>query len=221
MKRALPILLIATGMVACGGNKKPVGTSNDLANLHSLPPPPGHPAPPIGSHLLATVADGTLGPFFARSHDGGGAIAAYAARVASGGRQIVVAPLDDHAVPHTSPRVVATTTGEVDALVTRAVSGGFAIAWSAPGDSSGGVLRLLEVDAKGMPRGDSFDVARTDKDIVWFEVVPTSRGALCIWAEQASKTDASILALSIDDNGKPRGVPSRVVRNVVGWQAVA
>ena len=218
MRRALS-MLIAVSAFACGGSGKPVGTSNDA--VHAIVHPPGHPAPPSASHLIASVADGTLGPFFARSPEKGGAIAAYASRLPEGGRQIVVASLDDHAVPHSPPRVVATTPGEVDALVARAVSGGFVVAWSAPAENPGGALKLIEVDAAGMPRDAAFDVARGDREIVWFEVVPTSRGALCVWAEQSSKTEATILALSLDDRGKPRGVPSQVVRNVVGWQAVA
>jgi hypothetical protein len=219
MRRALPILLGAM-FVACGGSGKPVGTSNDAVHVHGHAPP--HPEMPVASHLLATVSDGTLGPFLARSHEPGGkAIAAYASRLPEGGRQIVVAPLDEHAVLRTPPHLVASTTGEVDALIARAVSGGFVLAWSVPVENAGGALRLIEVDSAGIARGDAFDVARGDREIVWFEIVPTSRGALCVWAEQTSKTDASIFALSLDDKGKPRGVPSQVVRNVVGWQAVA
>jgi hypothetical protein len=219
MKRALPILLAAI-FVACGGSGKPVGTSNDAVQVRAHKSP--HPPPPMSSHLLATVTDGTLGPFFARSHEKNGkAIAAYASRMPEGGRQIVVAPLDDHAALQTPPRLIASTTGEVDALIVRAIYGGFVIAWSATADNSGGALRLIEVDSAGTPRGEAFDVARGDREIVWFEIVPTSRGAVCVWAEQTSKTEATILALSMDDAGKPRGVPSQVVKNVVGWQAVA
>ncbi|MEO7113222.1 MAG: hypothetical protein ABI183_22475, partial [Polyangiaceae bacterium] len=220
MKRAFWISFVAATLIACGGSGKPVGTSNDA--VHTRTHAPAHPPSPPSSHTIATVSEGTLGPFLARSHDPGGkAIAAYASRMPEGGRQIVVAPLDEHAAPNTPPRLVATTTGDVDALIARAVSGGFVIAWSLLTDNAGGALRLVELDSTGTSRGEAFDVARSDHEIVWFEVVPTSRGALCVWAEQTSKTEASILALSLDDQGKPRGVPSQVVRNVVGWQAVA
>jgi hypothetical protein len=218
MRRTLTLSFAAI-LVACGGSGKPVGTSNDAVHTHAHPPAKVADSP---SHLVATVADGTLGPFLARSHEAGGkAIAAYASRLPEGGRQIVVAPLDDHAVLRTPPHLVASTTGEVDALIARAISGGFVIAWSVPGENAGGALRLIALDSAGIARGDAFDVERGDREIVWFEIVATSRGALCVWAEQTSKTEASIFALALDGNGKPRGVPSQVVRNVVGWQAVA
>src|SRR5450432_1295741 len=55
MKRGLSILL-AAGLLACGGNSKPVGTSSDVHP--KPPPPPGHPAPPLATHLVATITEG-------------------------------------------------------------------------------------------------------------------------------------------------------------------
>ena len=207
-------------LAACGGaTGKPVGISNDPQHNEKLPQAK-HPPPPLATHLVATVVEGTLGPFLARNPDGG-SLAVYASRTTPTGRQIVTVPLDDHMAPRDKPRLAAVANGEVDGLVARPVAGGYAVAWSIIAEKGGSALRLFEVDADGVPESEPFDLARSDKDIVWFEIVRTSRGALCAWAEQISKSEATILTLALDDKGHARGVPSQAVRGVVGWQALA
>ncbi len=218
--RYVGVTISLLALAACGGaHGKLVGVSNDPHHAESLPRPK-HPPPPLASHLVATVIEGTLGPFLARNPEGG-SLAVYASRTTPTGRQIVTVPLDDHMVPRDKPRLAAVASGEVDGLVVRPVSGGYAVAWSVIGEHGGSALRLFEVDADGVPESEPFDLARSDKDIVWFEIVRTARGALCAWAEQTSKTDATILTLALDDKGHARGVPSQAVRGVVGWQALA
>ncbi len=54
----------------------------------------------------------------------------------------------------------------------------------------------------------------------WAEVVPTARGAVCVWAEETAAGEANILAADLDPDGKPRGMPVRVARGVSGWAVV-
>lgn len=220
MRRSVLATLALVTLAACGGSQKKLVGISDEPRSSRKAPLPGHPPPPVVSHLVARVTDGTLGPYLARSPNGG-SLAVYASRLPNGGRQIVTVPLDDKLNPTAKPRLVATVAGEVDALVARSVASGYAIGWTIVGENGGSALRMFEVDASGIPRDEPFDVTRSDKDILWFEIVPTSRGAICAWAEQSSKTEATILTLALDDRGHARGVPSQAIRGVVGWQAVA
>lgn len=220
MKRLVGLLVALASLTGCPGKKEdPFGITKDPHQVSRVDKAK-KPAPPLVSHLVATVTDGTLGPFLARSPNGG-SLAVYASRVQPLGRQIVTVPLDARLVPTARPRLTAAVNGEVDAIIARPVAKGYAVAWTVVADNGGSTLRILELDGDGIAHGEPFDVARSDKEIVWFEITPTPRGAVCTWAEQASKTEANLLALALDDNAHPRGVPSQAAKGAVGWQAVA
>ncbi len=220
MKRLVGLVVALASLTGCPGTKEdPFGVTKDPHQVAHLDKAK-KPVPPLVSHLVATVTDGTLGPFLARSPNGG-SLAVYASRVPPLGRQIVTVPLDDRLVPKARPRLTAAVNGEVDAIIARPVAKGYAIAWTVVADNGGSALRILELDGDGIAHGEPFDVARSDKEIVWFEITPTSRGAVCTWAEQSSKTEANILALALDETAHAHGVPSQAVKGVVGWQAVA
>jgi hypothetical protein len=175
---------------------------------------------PATSHLLGTIARKAIGPFAAGGKDGG--VAAWiAAADAGGSADLMVVPLGPDGAPLRAPEVVAHVPREATSLVvqpTERARGGWLLAWSALLDR-GESLTLLELAPDGSTRGDPIEAQRTSDHIAWADVVPTVTGALCLWAEETAAGDANLLALPIDANGKPHGVPVRVVRGVQRWAA--
>jgi hypothetical protein len=177
---------------------------------------------PAPSHLLATIAHNAIGPFAARGSDGG--IAAWIVTAARGtGAELVVVPFGVDGAPLHPPRVVAAVPREATFLVVQPTgperTGGWLVAWSALLDR-GESLTLLVLAQDGTPRGAPADLQRTGDHITWADVVPTASGALCLWAEETTAGDANLLAAPIDAEGKPHGMPVRVVRGVERWAAV-
>jgi hypothetical protein len=177
---------------------------------------------PVVSHHVATVAKGALGPFVARS--GGLGVAAWMAPAANAvGQEVIAVPIAPDGAPLSEPHVVAKVAQEATALVVRpsgGARGGWLVAWSAVLDR-GESLTVLGLGQDGAARGDAVDVARTSDHIKWCDVVPTTQGAVGVWAEETRSGDANILATPIDGDGKPVGMPVRVARGVDRWQAVA
>ncbi|MDP9001354.1 MAG: hypothetical protein M3O46_14730 [Myxococcota bacterium] len=177
---------------------------------------------PARSHLLGTIARKAIGPAAANAADGG--IAVWIVAADHGGlAELVVAPFGADGAPLRAPRVVATVPREATSLVVRPTGrphGGWLVAWTALLDR-GESLSLLELGPDGAARGTPADLQRTSDHVAWADIVPTTRGAMCVWAEETSAGDANILATTVDANGKPRGVPARVARGVERWAAVA
>ena len=175
----------------------------------------------LPSYLLATVGEKSIGPFVARRD--GTAMAAYIGPVENGARRAVSIPLKADGDTRGDAQVVASMTAEATALVLRATGGpgaGFVAAWTSLTER-GEALAVVGIDDAGAPRGTPTELARTLDDIVWVDIVPTPRGALCVWAEETRGGDANVLAVALDPDGKMRGVPSRVARGVMGWQTAA
>jgi hypothetical protein len=224
---AFVLLVGVTGVaaMACGSApRKPVGISPEARDA---PPkkiaPKGNAASPkpFPSHVVALVPDRTLGPFLARR--GTNALAAYVEGGEQGGRRLVTVALDDGGKPKGKPRMIGAAPGETNALVVRATGGeraGFVAALTALTDRGGESLTVFGIADDGTSRAPGAELARTTEDIVWTEIVPTARGAICFWAEETRAKAANILAVSLDPDGKPRGVPSHVAKGVTGWQAI-
>ena len=174
---------------------------------------------PAPSHRIATIAKSAIGPFVARSGDAG--IAAWMVAADTGGQELIVVSLAADGAPLADPRVVATVPQEATTLVVRAVGarGEWSLAWSALLDR-GESLVVLSVSREGVARGAPADVARTSDHIKWCDVVPTSLGAVAVWAEETNSGDANILAAALSGEGRPLGMPVRVARAVDRWQAV-
>jgi hypothetical protein len=177
---------------------------------------------PAHSHPIATLAGRALGPFVARG--AGGGLLAWIARADKGdGQDLMVVPVAADGAPLRPPRAVARVSQEATFLVVESVAGsrgGWLLAWSALLDR-GESLTVLGLTAEGSVRGSARDVERTSDHIKWAKVVPTSHGALCVWAEETPAGDANILSVAIDVDGAVRGLPMRVARGVDGWQAVS
>ena len=214
--------------LGCGGSKKqPAENPRDLGRGHAPYPKStlpkrtfeGSSAPSVPSYLVAAVPDKTVGPLLARH--GRALLAAYLATTEGGIRRLVAVPLSADGAPG-DPRVVTGTAPDSTTLVLREAGGGaegFVAAWTELTDR-GEALSVVGVGTNGAPAGASVEIARTQDDIVWVEIAPTAKGSVCMWAEQTRSGEANVLAVALEPNGKPRGVPSRVAKGVVGWQAV-
>lgn len=218
-------------LAGCGGAKKPVGVSPEPETIgkgkHFIKPTPdvkkldARVPSLLPTHLVASVSGKTLGPFLAR-REGHSAMTAYIGGAENGARHLVTAPISDSGENKGPARVIAATPSETNALVLRATGGekaGFVAAWTAMTDR-GEALRIIGIAEDGTARGEPHEIARTTDDIVWTEIVQTARGAVCVWAEELRSGDANVLAVSLDPDGRPRGVPSHVAKGVTGWQAV-
>lgn len=170
---------------------------------------------------IASLKDRAIGPSLARSDKA--SLAVYVAAAEGVERPVVAILLGPDGAPKQQARVVAKAAPDTSTLVvrhTRADGGGYLVAWTSLTDR-GEALSLVGVGEDGVPRASAIELARTPDHIVWSEIVPTARGAVCVWAEEPPQGSANVLAQALDSSGKPRGVPSRVVRGVTSWQAVA
>jgi hypothetical protein len=139
-----------------------------------------------------------------------------------GGADLIVVPFDADGAPLRAPLVAANVPREATSLVVRPTGRarrGWWVVWTAIIDR-GESITLLELAQDGTPRGTPAILQRTGDHVVWADLVLTTGGALCIWAEQPGSDDANVLAASIDADGKPHGTPVRVARNVERWTAV-
>lgn len=213
-----------TLLAACGGAKSaaptPVGPAvsvTPLANHRlALPERPQ----PARSHLVATLGGKSLGPFLARS-TGGGLVAWIAAAQKGGGQALSVVPVGQDGAPFGEPHEIATVPQEATSLVVRpsgTPKGGWLLGWSALLDR-GESVSLLGVGPDGTARGTPYDVQRTTDHVKWLDVVPLPSGGMCVWAEETPAGDANVLVAPLDGDGKPRGLPVRMARGMLGWAA--
>jgi hypothetical protein len=175
--------------------------------------------PPLRSYAIATVPEKSVGPFLARSN--GVAMGAYLGPGDGGTRRVVALPMAQDGAPKQA-RVVAPTLADSTTLVLRPAGGdhgAFVAAWTELTDR-GEALSVAGVGPDGAATIPPVELTRTTDDIVWVEIAPTTRGEICVWAEETKSSDANILAVALDPSGKPRGVPSRVARGVTAWQVV-
>jgi hypothetical protein len=172
---------------------------------------------PARSHWIGTITRTAIGPFAAWGNDTGMA-AWLATSERTGDGELVVVPIGADGAPLRSPQVVTTVPREATSLVIRPTrqSHGWLIAWTALLDR-GESLTVIELAADGTARDKPSDVQRTRDHIAWADIVPTPRGALCVWAEETAAGTANLLAGSIGPDGKPRGMPARVARGVSRW----
>ncbi len=176
------------------------------------------PNPP--SFPLVAVPDKSVGPFLARRHDA--ALAAYIAPGEGAGRRLISVPVGADGSP-LEPQLVAPVSADATTMVVRDAGGeggAYVVAWTDLTDR-GEAISVTGVTALGKPMSTPIELARTQDDIVWIELLPTSRGEVCVWVEEARSGGANLFGVPLDPDGKPRGLPSAIVRGISGWQAVA
>ncbi|HEX8790238.1 MAG TPA: hypothetical protein VF765_04750 [Polyangiaceae bacterium] len=228
MTRA-PLALLLAGAVAsgaCGGSKSGAPAA---APSVAVTPLESHPAvshdadaahAPARSHLVGTIERNAMGPFMASALFGG--LVTWIRPAPRGGaEELVVVPIAHDGAPFSEPHVVAPVPQEATSLVVRptgAAHGGWLVAWTALLDR-GESLSVIGVAPDGSTRGSPFDVQRTVDHVKWADVVPSPTGGIVVWAEETPAGDANMLAAPVDEDGKPRGLPVRIARGVVGWAA--
>jgi hypothetical protein len=199
---------------ACGGRKLPIANGQPVGTS----PEPKHDAGPktLQPSLVATLTDKAVGPVLAMN-DGHGLVA-YLATTGTV-RTLVAVPTDAAGTTTGDARVVATVPVDSSSLVLeRATDGhGWVAAWATLTDK-GEAVYAVGVKLDGNPRGQPVEIGRTTDDVVWIDLVPTSKGTVCVWAEETQKGDANLLAAALDGEGRPRGVASYAVRGASGWQ---
>jgi len=179
--------------------------------------------PNAPSFLLATVPEKSVGPFLARHLDT--TMAVYVGPGEGAARRIISLPIGGDGAPF-DPQVIATASEDATTMVVRSAGGApgsggaYVVAWTDLTDR-GEALSVAGVTALGKPRSPSTELTRTQDDIVWIEVLPTPRGEVVVWVEEARSGGANLFAVALDPDGRPRGVPSAIVKGIVGWQAVA
>ncbi len=170
--------------------------------------------------LVGSLQNKVLGPELARAEKG--ALVAYVKGTGSGPRPVVAVALDAHGTMIGQPSVVAQAPQETGAMVVRRGGGdkpAYLVAWTSLTDL-GESLSVLGVGDDGKALGLPGEIARTNDEIVWVELVPTAHGSVCLWVQETAGGETSVLALALDPAGRARGVPSRVARGVTAWQAV-
>jgi hypothetical protein len=237
MTRAIWGVVAVAALAACGAkrsrepprepSREAVGVSERAAGAAPSSDGPAKRAAPLAppaSYEVISLNDRTIGPFVARRGDV--AMAAYLGTSEGAGRRLVSAPLTSTGDTRGDPRVVAPIATDATALVVRATGGagaGFVAAWTSLTER-GEALSVLGIDDAGAARGARgapTELARSTDDIVWVDVVPTTRGAICVWAEETRTGDANVLAVALEPDGRMRGVPARVARGITGWQVTA
>ncbi|MDP9035340.1 MAG: hypothetical protein M3O50_11075 [Myxococcota bacterium] len=220
----------ATALLAvagCGGGRSAAKWAPSAAVSTSVPAAPpsvlrarAQAQSPARSHLIATIGRKSLGPFAARTAQGG--IAAWIAPAERGGRQeLVVVMLANDGAPLGLPQVVASIPEEATLLVVRPAGGspgGWLLAWSGLLDR-GESLSVLGLGPDGSTRAPAVSLQQTNDHIRWVDIVPTAHGGTCVWAEEAPAGGANLLAEPLDGDGKPGGVPVRVARGLDAWTA--
>jgi hypothetical protein len=199
-----------------------VATLGSITPLPTSALPVVKPSPPgVEDHPLVGIPEGTLGPFLARRGDV--VMSAYVGASSEGVRRVVSVPLASDGDVRDDARVIAKVPSDATMLTLFPSGGdnpGFIAAWSYLTDR-GEALATVAVHDDGRPRGTPIELERTGDDIVWVSVVPTSKGAVALWAEQTHDGDANILGVALASDGAMRGLPARIAHGVTGWQVVS
>jgi hypothetical protein len=199
--------------------KSPVGTDDGRAALAAKK---AATLVPVTGWIVANLGERTIGPFFARRADGSAALAAWVTASEGQGRRVIGVPLSGAGEPRGPEQTIALVPLDTTMLVVRTMRGpapGFVVAWTSLTDR-GEALWAVAVGDDAKPRAKGVELARTNDDIVWADVVPTDAGAVCVWSEETRGGAANVVAAGLDTDGKLRGVPARVAHDVTAWHAL-
>jgi hypothetical protein len=214
--------LVVSASAGCGGKKEatvPAGLEDGrgLSRKAAVDPP-------VAGYMFATVRERTIGPLLARrgSAEQAAGLAAWVTVAEGSGRRVIVVAIGARGIPRGSETVIANVSVDTTSLVVKPMRGqapGFVVAWTSLTDR-GKSLWAVAVSDNGEPRTKPVELTRTDDDIVWLDVLPTDKGAVCMWAEETRGSDANLLAAPLDTDGHVRGAATRMAAGVVGWHAL-
>lgn len=211
-RKALPAALVLSGCGTSGGDR-PTKTP---ARAEPQAPRDDARVRALGSVRLATVPQGTYGPYVADSASGGAAVWAESDGSARRWRcrafDVAGRPLGE-----------ASSLGEAPAQVGLAIveprgtksSDGYVLLYSTPdGEAQRIEARLIGADCK--PRGDVVSLSEPRSDVLWLDTVVTARGALALWAVK-SGAQADLYAALVGAEAAPTGV----AKGARAWQAAS
>ena len=220
--RALLSVLVLAVLAAWGcGSSPPQPLIGGDPTTNAKKPIVPVAAQAVVGHMLASIADRTIGPFLARI-PGQGGVVAWVTPAEGSARRILAVPITAVGEPRGAAKTIANVAVDTTMLVVRPTRGsvpGVALAWTVLTDR-GEALYAVVVGDDGVPRGKAVELARTSDDVVWVDIVATEVGSVVVWAEETRGADANVLAASLDVDGKVRGVPARIARGVAGWHAL-
>jgi hypothetical protein len=216
-------------LVVAGGCKPKEPRPNGTAGLDPRPMPTDAVPPPAvkrmpttaKARVLGTIDHAAIGPFTARSSEGG-LVAWIVAADRGGGQQLMYVPTGTDGAPLREARMLTAVPQEATQLFVRPAGGahgGWLLAWSALLDR-GESLTITGLAPDGTTRTKPADLQRTSDHVKWADLVPGPKGVVAVWAEETQAGDANILAAPVDSDGRPHGMPVRVARGVIGWAVV-
>ena len=218
------VLLAASG--ACGGKSRESALPTGVSDF-GVGAPGARPALPtkiVEGHVVTLLGPGAIGPFLARRGEGTAAagLVGWITGAEGSGRRLLVVPVSADGRPKDREKTVALVGNDTTTLVVGTMRGampGFVLAWTSLTDR-GESLWAAVVGDDGAVRGKAIELTRTTDDIVWMDVVPTEKGAVCVWAEETRDGHVDMTAAALDGPGTVRGAPTRVARDVDGWHVL-
>ena len=220
MKRllSLAVLLgVAQGCGGSGGDPEAPRTPQRAggARPDKVAAPPG--VPTLASAAIATVPNGTYGPYLGSRE--GSTVAVWAA-LQGEQRKWFTRSLG----ATTEPLAVADAPKEIGLVVVRGAGGGggsspgFVVVTTRPG-ADGDLVEALALGPRGELRGGPAPLTENGDDVIWVEAVPTSKGTIALWAvRQADRAD--LYAVLIGASGERVGGATTVMRHARAWQAI-
>jgi len=202
--------------IACGGAK-----STTLEVPGASIPKKASVTPSVTGHIVTSIDERAIGPFFAKL-PGGAALATWVTGAEGNDRRVIAVPLDPNGERRGPDKTLALVGIETNMLVVRPSRGpspGFVVAWTTLADR-GDSLWVMAVGADGVPRGKPVELAHTNDDVIWVDIVPTDAGATCLWVEETHDGKANMVAAALNADGTVHDAPPHVARGITGWHVV-
>ena len=203
------ILLTALAVCACAGQGEGVGPKRP-----TRPPAVGakrSAATAFESLRFATVPAGTFGPYVATTPSGG--LAVWAQAVEQKRAWFGVA-FDENGAPRGDPQRLANAPAEVGLAIVEPDASGFTLL-STHKQGLRTAIDTLELDPRGRAKASALNLADVGGEVVWVDLVTTSRGMLALWGVK-SGSGADLFAALV---GQERVQREAFARGARAWQA--
>lgn len=204
-------ILTALAVCACAGQGESVGPKRP-----ARPPIAAAKAATAGafeSLRFATVPAGTFGPYVATTASGG--LAVWAQAVEQKRAWFGVA-FDENGTPRGDPQRLVNAPNEVGLAIVEPEPSGFALL-STHKQGLRTQIDSLELDPRGRAKASPLALADVGGDVVWIDLVTTSRGTLALWGVKSSG-GADLFAALIGQEHVQR---EPFARNARAWQATS
>lgn len=163
----------------------------------------------FSAERIARVPAGTFGPYVASTANG--AVVAFA-MLDGAQRNWYGVTIDAHGKPAQSVKL-APSPAEVGLAVLEPSSSEFVLLYTSKNGAST-YVEALRLDGTGKSTGRTIRIAEVKGDVLWIDVVPTSRDPLAAWAVRRD-TGADLFASSISSTIAPQ----EVAKSASAWQA--